>query len=183
MFDLIIVGGGPSGLAGAVYAASEGLRVCVCEGNKIGGQAGTSSRIENYLGFPTGVSGLDLAQRSEAQARKFGAQFVSQRVERIVDENGVKILSLGNGANLLGKAVLLSMGVSYRKLDTLGIETVTGHGVFYGASTATASTHKGEKVFVIGGANSAGQAAMHLSKHAETVSILTRSPLTKSMSE
>ncbi|AFY39993.1 response regulator receiver protein [[Leptolyngbya] sp. PCC 7376] len=184
-YDLIIVGGGPGGLAAAVYGASEGLRTVMLEKEAPGGQAGTSSRIENYLGFPVGLSGGDLARRAVTQAKRFGVEILTpQEVTNIRIENDYRIVTLKSGAELTSHAVILAMGVSWRRLSMPGIEKFTGAGVYYGAAQTEAIACKGEDVYVVGGANSAGQAAMYFSRFARKVIMLVRGEsLTKSMSQ
>lgn len=184
-YDLVIVGAGPAGLAAAVYGASEGLRTLMIEREAPGGQAGTSSRIENYLGFPNGISGSDLARRALDQARRFGVEVLSpQEVTKVRVEDSYRIVTLGDGSEVSCHALLLAMGVSWRKLNTPGIERLTGAGVYYGAALSEAMACKDEDVYLIGGANSAGQAAMFFSEHARQVTMLIRAEsLTKSMSQ
>ncbi len=184
-YDLVIVGAGPAGLAAAVYGASEGLKTLMIEREAPGGQAGTSSRIENYLGFPNGISGSDLARRALDQARRFGVEVLSpQEAVKVRLEGAYRILTLSDGSEVSCHALLLATGVSWRKLDTPGIERLTGAGVYYGAALSEAMACKDEEVFLIGGANSAGQAAMFFSDHARTVTMLIRGEsLTKSMSQ
>ena len=159
-YDLIVVGGGPAGLAAAVYGASEGLRTALIEREAPGGQAGTSSRIENYLGFPVGLSGSDLARRAVEQAERFGVEIISpQEVTCIQVQDPYRIVTLGEGAELSCHALLIATGVSYRKLDVPGIEKLTGAGIYYGAAMTEAFSIQGQDVFIVGGANSAGQAA------------------------
>jgi thioredoxin reductase (NADPH) len=175
-YDLIVIGGGPAGLAAAVYGASEGLRTVLIESTATGGQAGQSSRIENYLGFPDGVSGGQLAQRARLQAEKFGAELITARTAAALEINGPKrTVRFADGGSVDAHAVILATGVSYRQLDATGCIELTGRGVYYGATTF-ASDCEGEEIYVIGGANSAGQAAMHLSRDAESVTILVRAP-------
>ncbi len=174
-YDLIIVGAGPAGLASAVYGASEGLEVALLDKEAPGGQAGTSSRIENYLGFPLGLSGGDLARRAVAQARKFGAEIITpQEVASIELKDNYKIITLKDGVVLTCHALVVATGVSYRKLDISGIDAVTGAGVYYGSSISEASACKDEEVYIVGAGNSAGQAAMYLAKFAKKVHILVR---------
>lgn len=182
-YDLVIVGGGPAGLAGAVYGASEGLSTLMIECTGIGGQAGTSSRIENYLGFPVGLSGKELTQRGWEQATRFGVKTIYQLVKNVRSEGAYHLLTMEGGAEVRCHALLLATGVAWRKLETPGVEKLTGKGVYYGAATTEAMACQGEKVFIIGGANSAGQAAMEFSKYAEKVTMLVRSTLAKSMSK
>ena len=184
-YDLIIVGGGPAGLAAAVYGASEGLHTVMIEREAPGGQAGTSSRIENYLGFPSGLSGNDLARRAVTQARRFGVEILSpQEVTCIRVEDPYRFITLSNGAEISCHALILALGVSWRRLDVPGLDRLTGAGVYYGAAQTEALTCQGEDVYIIGGANSAGQAAMYFSKYASQVTMLVRGEsLTKSMSQ
>jgi thioredoxin reductase (NADPH) len=184
-YDLIIVGGGPSGLAAAVYAASEGLETILIEREAPGGQAGTSSRIENYLGFPAGLSGGDLARRAVDQARRFGVEILTpQAVETVRVEDPYRIVRLTDGTEISCHALIVTTGVSYRKLDVPGVERLTGRGVYYGAAQTEAVSCKGEDVYIVGGANSAGQAAMFFSRHAGRVVMLYRSEnIRNSMSE
>jgi thioredoxin reductase (NADPH) len=174
-YDFAIVGGGPAGLAAAVYGASEGLRTVIIEREAPGGQAGLSSRIENYLGFPSGLSGNDLARRAVLQARRFGVEILSpQTVVGIRVEGPYRYAKLADGTEISCHALLLAMGVQWRTLDIPGIERFQGAGVYYGGGTSEAIACRGETVYIIGGANSAGQAAMHFSKFAEKVVMLVR---------
>jgi thioredoxin reductase (NADPH) len=174
-YDLAIVGGGPAGLAAAVYGASEGLRTVMIEREAPGGQAGLSSRIENYLGFPSGLSGADLAFRAVARARRFGVEILSpQDVVGVRVEGPYRFVKLADGAEISCNALLLAMGVQWRTLDVPGIDRLQGAGVYYGGGTSEAIACRGETVYVIGGANSAGQAAMHFSNYAEKVVMLVR---------
>jgi len=174
-YDLIVIGGGPAGLAAAVYGASEGLRTVLIERTATGGQAGQSSRIENYLGFPDGVSGGQLADRARRQAEKFGAELITARRATALEINGSKrTVRFADGGSVDAHAVILATGVSYRQLDATGCAELTGRGVYYGAATSVASECKDEDVYVIGGANSAGQAAMFLSRDAASVTIVVR---------
>ncbi|MEM8642624.1 MAG: FAD-dependent oxidoreductase [Cyanobacteria bacterium P01_G01_bin.54] len=184
-YDLVIIGGGPGGLAAAVYGASEGLRTVMIEREAPGGQAGTSSRIENYLGFPVGLSGGDLARRAVTQAKRFGVEILTpQEAIAIRGENDYRIVTLSDGSELTAHAVILAMGVAWRRLKVPGIEPLTGAGVYYGAAQTEAIACAGEMVFVVGGANSAGQAAMYFSRFARQVTMLVRGDsLTKSMSQ
>jgi thioredoxin reductase (NADPH) len=184
-YDLVVVGAGPAGLAAAVYGASEGLSTLMIEKEAPGGQAGTSSRIENYLGFPIGLSGADLARRAIAQARRFGVEIVSpQEVKNLRAEGQYRIVTLGDGREVSCRALLLSMGVQWNTLDIPGIEKFTGAGVYYGAAATEALSCANEEVYVVGGANSAGQAAMHFSRYASRVTMLVRGPdLTRGMSD
>lgn len=184
-YDLAIVGGGPAGLAAAVYGASEGLGTVMIEREAPGGQAGSSSRIENYLGFPVGLSGIDLARRAVTQARRFGVEILTpQEVVGVRIEQPYRILKLRDGSEISCHVVLVATGVSYRKLDVPGLDRFTGAGVYYGAAITEALACQGETVYVVGGANSAGQAAMYFSKYAKEVVMLVRGDsLTKSMSQ
>jgi len=184
-YDLLIVGGGPAGLAAAVYGASEGLTTVMIEREAPGGQAGMSSRIENYLGFPSGLSGADLARRAVIQARRFGVEILApQEVHSLRVDGGSKFVKLSDGTELGAKALVIATGVSYRKLDVPGLEQLQGAGVYYGAAMTEASACKDEDVFIVGGANSAGQAAMFFSRYARRVVMLVRgSSLALSMSQ
>jgi thioredoxin reductase (NADPH) len=184
-YDLAIVGGGPAGLAAAVYGASEGLRTVLIEREAPGGQAGTSSRIENYLGFPTGLSGNDLARRAVSQARRFGVEILTpQAVQGLRMDHDYRLITLSDGSEISAHAVILALGVSWRRLDTPGLEQFTGAGVYYGAAQTEALSCEGESVYLIGGANSAGQATMYFAKYAKSVTMLVRGDsLTKSMSQ
>jgi len=183
--DLVIVGAGPAGLAAAVYGASEGLRTLVIEPVAIGGQAGTSSLIRNYLGFPRGISGGALAHQAWEQAVLFGAQFVfTQEATHLSVRDDVKLLTLSGGSAVAARAVIIASGVTYRRLDIPALDRLLGAGVFYGAAGVEAPAVAGENVYVVGGANSAGQAALHLAKYAAEVTLLVRSgSLAASMSD
>jgi thioredoxin reductase (NADPH) len=182
-YDLIVVGAGPAGLAAAVYGASEGMETLLIDKATPGGQAGTSSRIENYLGFPKGLSGADLARRATAQASRLGAEILSaQEVVGISLRDPYRLVKLADGSELVCRALIIATGVSIRELDVPGIESVTGAGVYYGAALSEAANYKGKHVYVVGGANSAGQGAVFLSRYAEQVTMLVRSSLAKSMS-
>ena len=183
-YDLIIVGAGPAGLAGAVYGASEGLRTLLIDKETTGGQAGTSSRIENYLGFPNGLSGADLARRATAQATRLGAEILTAReVTQIRVDDPYRFVQLADGTELSCKALMIATGASLRTLDIPGIEALTGAGVYYGAALTEAAHYKGKPMFVVGGANSAGQGAMFFSRYASKVTMLVRgSSLQKDMS-
>ena len=175
-YDLVIMGGGPAGLAGAVYGASEGLRVVLIEKEAPGGQAGTSSRIENYLGFPSGISGGDLSRRAVAQATRLGAELITGvEVVAVRLEDTVKIVTLSDGTELRCHALLITTGMTVRKLGVPGYEKYEGAGVYYGAAPSEAATYAGGHVYVIGGANSAGQAAMMFSRHVNQVTMIVRS--------
>ena len=184
-YDLIIVGGGPAGLAAAVYGASEGLSTVMIEREAPGGQAGTSSRIENYLGFPVGLSGSDLARRAVDQARRFGVEILTpQEVSGIRIEDPYRFIQLVSGTEISCHAMILGLGVSWRRLNVPGLDRLTGAGVYYGAAQTEALSCKDEDVYIVGGANSAGQAAMYFSKYASHVTMLVRGEsLTKSMSQ
>ncbi len=183
-YDLIVVGAGPTGLAAAVYGASEGVHTLLIDKETPGGQAGTSSRIENYLGFPKGISGADLARRATAQASRLGAEILSaQEVVSVGLRDSYRVVTLANGSELVCRAVVIASGVSVRELDVPGAAAVTGAGVYYGAAITEAASYKGEHVFVVGGANSAGQGAIFLSQYAAQVTMLVRSSLAKSMSQ
>ena len=183
-YDLVIVGGGPAGLAAAVYGASEGLQTALVEREAPGGQAGQSSRIENYLGFPVGLSGGDLARRATTQAQRFGAELLTvQEVTEIEEKGPAKIVRLAGGDELGASAVIISTGVDYRRLDAPGVDQLTGRGVYYGGSRTEGVSCRDERVVVVGGANSAGQAAIYFSSYAQHVTILCRGgDLGKSMS-
>lgn len=184
-YDLVIVGGGPAGLAAAVYGASEGLHTVLIEKEAPGGQAGTSSRIENYLGFPVGLSGADLARRAVAQAQRFGVEIITPGdVCGLRVEDPYRYIQMYDGSEVSCHALVISTGVSYRKFDAPGIEILTGAGVYYGAAMTEAMSTQGQEIFLIGGANSAGQAAMYFSRYANTVNILVRGDsLEKGMSQ
>ncbi len=184
-YDLVIVGGGPAGLAAAVYGASEGLSTVLIEMEAPGGQAGMSSRIENYLGFPSGLSGGDLARRGVAQARRFGVEILSpQQVTGLSVEGPSRVVKLAAGSDIGCKALLIATGVAYRKLDVPGAQRLQGCGVYYGSATTEAQECQGEDVYIVGGANSAGQAAMYFSKFARQVVMLVRGPsLSATMSQ
>ncbi len=184
-YDLLIVGGGPAGLAAAVYGASEGLSTVMIERQAPGGQAGSSSRIENYLGFPVGLSGADLARRGVTQARRFGVEILTpQEVVGVRLQDPYRIVKLRDGSEISCQALMIATGVSYKRLDVPGCEPLTGAGVYYGAAMTEALACEGEDVYIIGGANSAGQAAVYFAKFARQVTMLVRSEaLTKSMSQ
>ena len=173
-YDLVIVGAGLAGLAAAVYGASEGLRTLVIEDEAPGGQAGSSSRIENYLGFPEGLSGQQLAERALIQATRFGAEMLTQKATGIRTENNYNIVQLSDGREVSCHACLIAVGVYYRRLNTPGVERLTGAGVYYGAAMTEARACVDEQVFIVGGANSAGQAAMYFSKYAKKITMLVR---------
>ncbi|HVR05251.1 MAG TPA: FAD-dependent oxidoreductase [Solirubrobacteraceae bacterium] len=183
-YDLVVVGGGPAGLAAAVYGASEGLRTVMVEREAPGGQAGQSSRIENYLGFPAGLSGSDLARRATDQARRLGAELLTvQEAVGLHAEGAARLVALSGGEALSASCVIVASGVSYRQLDTPGFRELTGAGIYYGAALTEARACADQHVVVIGGANSAGQAAVYVSGYAARVTMLVRGPsLEKSMS-
>ncbi|MGD1843766.1 MAG: FAD-dependent oxidoreductase [Salibacteraceae bacterium] len=175
MYDVVVIGAGPAGLAASVYGASEGLKTLLIEKRAPGGQAGTSSRIENYLGFPTGLSGSDLARRAITQATRFGTEFLSpQEVTDITIQDSYKILSLKDGTKIHTKSIVITTGVDYRKLEAPGVEQFSGAGIYYGAATTEAAACKNKDVYIVGGGNSAGQGAMYLSNFARKVYILIR---------
>ena len=172
---MVIIGAGPAGLAAAVYGASEGLKTLLIERRAPGGQAGTSSRIENYLGFPTGLSGADLTRRAVSQATRFGTELLSpQEVMDIKIKDKYKILTLGDGTEINTLSLVITTGVDYRRLETPGIEKFTGAGIYYGAAMTEAQACKGKQVYIVGGGNSAGQAAMYLAQFAARVYIIIR---------
>jgi thioredoxin reductase (NADPH) len=174
-YDLVIVGAGPAGLAAAVYGSSEGLRVAVVERHATGGQAGTSSRIENYLGFPNGISGADLARRAAAQARRLGAEILTAtEASSVRVEEPARIVTLADGSELSCHVLLVATGMRVRELDVESCRGFTGAGVFYGATAAEAASYRGEPVVIVGGANSAGQAAMMFARYADRVTLLVR---------
>ena len=174
-YDVVIIGAGPAGLAAAVYGASSGLNCLVIEKQVPGGQAGNSPRIENYLGFPAGLSGMDLARRAVTQARRFGAEIIStQCVTRIRTQDMYRVITLDNGVEIVSKAVLIASGAAFRRLEVPGIEQFIGAGVYYGAAYTEASYYKDQPVFVVGGANSAGQGALFLTRFASKVTMLIR---------
>ena len=183
-YDVVVVGAGPAGLAAGVYGASEGLRTLIVEPNAPGGQAGSSSKIENYLGFPAGLSGEELAKRAYLQANRLGAEFLMQRVTSLRSENQYLIAEMKDGSEITCHVCLIATGVSYCKLDVPGADRLSGAGVYYGAALTEAISCAGETVYIVGGANSAGQAAMHFSRYAAKVHMLVRGDsLQKSMSK
>ncbi len=184
-YDVVIIGAGPAGLAAAVYGASEGLRTLLIDKETTGGQAGTSSRIENYLGFPSGISGVDLARRATAQAARLGAEVLTaSEVDGIEVSEAGRAVVLSDGHRINAHAIILATGVSVRRLDAPGVAELTGAGVYYGAAMTEAANYRGGHVFVVGGANSAGQAAMHFSRFAARVTMLVRGDgLDRSMSQ
>jgi thioredoxin reductase (NADPH) len=183
-YDVVVVGAGPAGLAAGVYGASEGLRTLIVEPEAVGGQAGSSSRIENYLGFPQGLSGDELAKRAFLQANRLGAEFLTQRVTCIRSQNGYHIVQMSDGRELTSHVCLIATGVAYCKLAVPGADKFAGAGVYYGAAKTEAMSCAEETVYLVGGANSAGQAAMHFSRYAAKVHMLVRGKsLTHSMSK
>ncbi|MBI5157987.1 MAG: FAD-dependent oxidoreductase [Acidimicrobiia bacterium] len=183
-YDLIVIGAGPAGLAAGVYGASEGLRTVLVEREATGGQAGTSSRIENYLGFPNGISGTDLARRAATQAQRLGAEIITAgEVVSVRVEDPVKVVRLSDGTELTARAVILATGMTTRVLDVPGYAEHLGAGVYYGAAVTEATTYRDQPVFVIGGANSAGQGAMMLSRFCSKVTVVVRSTLAEKMSQ
>ncbi|MFF9164934.1 FAD-dependent oxidoreductase [Streptomyces longwoodensis] len=183
-YDLVVIGGGPAGLGSAVYGASEGLRTVLVERSATGGQAGQSSRIENYLGFPDGVSGAQLTDRARRQAAKFGAEILTAREVTGLEVNGsARVVRFSDGSAIAAHSVILATGVSYRQLTAPGCDTLTGCGVYYGSALTEAPACQGQDVYIVGGANSAGQAAMYLAKGAKSVTLLVRgADLSASMS-
>jgi thioredoxin reductase (NADPH) len=183
-YDLVVVGGGPAGLGAAVYGASEGLRTVLLEQRATGGQAGQSSRIENYLGFPDGVSGAQLTDRARRQAEKFGAELLTAcRVTRLAVEGSARVLHFEDGTTIAAHSVILATGVAYRQLPVPGLEQFHGRGVYYGSASTEAPSCTDEDVYIVGGANSAGQAAMFFSRYARRVFLVIRAPdLSASMS-
>ena len=183
-YDLVVIGGGPAGLGSAVYGASEGLRTVLVERSATGGQAGQSSRIENYLGFPDGVSGAQLADRARRQANRFGAEILTAREVTELEVGGAAhTIHFADGSEISAHCVILATGVSYRQLDAPGLAELTGCGVYYGSALTEAESCRGHHVYIVGGANSAGQAAVYLARHAKSVTILVRGPsLAASMS-
>ncbi|GAA0355109.1 FAD-dependent oxidoreductase [Actinoallomurus spadix] len=183
-YDLVVIGGGPAGLGAAVYGASEGLHTVLVEKKATGGQAGQSSRIENYLGFPDGVSGAQLTDRARRQAAKFGAEVLTTRdVVGLTARGPARVITFGDGTEIAARAVVLATGVYYRALDAEGAERLTGRGVYYGSASTEAPACQDKDVYIVGGANSAGQAAVFFSHHARSVTLLVRGPnLERSMS-
>jgi len=184
-YDLVVVGAGPAGLAAAVYGAADGLHTLLIEREAPGGQAGRSSRIENYLGFPTGLSGNDLARRAVAQARRFGAEILApQEVVGVRIEGPTRVLKLADGSEVGTRALLIATGIAFRKLDVPGLDRLSGAGVYYYAPMSDAFSYRDGDVYIVGGANSAGQAAMYFSKFASKVTMLVRgNSLSDSMSQ
>lgn len=184
-YDLAIIGAGPAGLACAVYGASEGLKVLLIEQNAPGGQAGTSSMIENYLGFPSGVTGADLARRAVTQARRFGTEIlVGHSVVGLRRDDPYRVVQLSNGQEVSCHALLLASGMTVRELEVPGVASLHGAGVYYGAALSEAAMYRGQKVFVLGGANSAGQGALFFARYAAHVTLIVRKPtLSPAMSQ
>jgi thioredoxin reductase (NADPH) len=183
-YDVVVIGGGPAGLAASVYAASEGLRVVLVERDTTGGQAGTSSKIENYLGFPSGISGADLAHRATIQARRFGAEIVSTLdVTGVTRTDPYRIVTLSDGSTLRCYAVVVASGMEVRQFDVPGMKDLLGTGVYYGAALSEAARYRDAHVVIVGGGNSAGQGAMFFSRYAKQVSILVRTPRLSAMSQ
>ena len=185
LYDVVIIGAGPAGLAAAVYGSSEGLKTLLVEKRAPGGQAGTSSRIENYLGFPNGLSGADLTRRAISQAQRLGAEFLAPvEVSNIRLQDSYKILTLSDNSEIKTRSIIIATGVNYRKLEATGVHNFTGAGVYYGAATTEANACQNKDVYIVGGGNSAGQGAMYLSNFAKDVYILVRKPdLSSSMSQ
>ncbi len=185
LYDVVIIGAGPAGLAAAVYGASEGLKTLLIERRAPGGQAGTSSRIENYLGFPNGLSGAELTHRAISQVQRFGAEFLApQEVSSITLQDPYKLIRLADGSEVNARSIVITTGVNYRQLGAKNEEQFTGAGVYYGAANTEAYACSNKDVYVVGGGNSAGQAAMYLSKYAKSVHILIRKPdLSSTMSQ
>jgi len=183
-YDLVVVGAGPAGLGAAVYAASEGLRTVLVERHSTGGQAGQSNKIENYLGFPDGVSGAQLTERARRQAQRFGAELLTTReVVGLSTAGATRLVHFGDGAAIAAHAVVLATGVSYRRLAAPGLDELTNRGVYYGSAATEAAACENQEVFIVGGANSAGQAAMYFTRYARRVNLLIRSgDLDRSMS-
>ena len=185
LYDLAIIGAGPAGLAAAVYGGSEGLKTILIDKRAPGGQAGTSSRIENYLGFPNGLSGSDLTRRAITQAQRFGVEFLApQEVVSIKSKGQYKHIKMADDSEVVARAIVLSTGVAYHKLENESLDKYTGAGVYYGAATTEAIAFKGKPVYIVGGGNSAGQGAMYLSRTASEVFICVRRPdLSETMSQ
>jgi thioredoxin reductase (NADPH) len=174
-YDLIVIGAGPAGLAASVYGAADGLRTLLIEREAPGGQAGRSSRIENYLGFPTGLSGGDLARRAVTQARRFGVEILApQEVAGVRIEGPTRVVRLADGSDVAGRALIIATGIAYRQLDVAGLSRLQGAGVHYYAPMSDAFSHRDGEVFIVGGANSAGQAAMYFSRFAKNVTMVVR---------
>jgi thioredoxin reductase (NADPH) len=183
-YDMVVVGAGPAGLAAGVYGASEGLRTLIIEPVAPGGQAGSSSKIENYLGFHQGISGAELGRRAHLQATHFGAEMLTQRAVGMRIDGQYRFIQLADGREVSSHVVLLALGVNYRKLEIPGADRLTGRGIYYGAALAEAASCKNEEIYVVGGANSAGQGALYFARHATKVTMLVRgSGLTATMSK
>jgi len=175
MYDVVIIGAGPSGLAASVYGSTEGLKTLLIERNNPGGQASSSARIENYLGFPTGLSGAELTRRAITQTLRFGTEILTpQEVRQVKYKDGYKTIVLADGSEIHSKSVILATGIAYRKLEIPGIEKFTGAGVYYGAASVEAHACKGKPIYIVGGGNSACQAAMYMCKFASEVNVLIR---------
>ena len=175
MYDVLIIGAGPAGLAASVYGSCEGLKTLLIERSNPGGQASSSARIENYLGFPTGLSGAELSRRAITQTLRFGTEILTpQEVENISVQDGYKITELKDGSEIHSKAIVIATGVAYKKLEVPGLENFTGAGVYYGAASVEAHACRNESIYIVGGGNSACQAAMYMSKFAKEVNILIR---------
>ena len=175
MYDVLIIGAGPAGLAASVYGSCEGLKTLLIEKNNPGGQAGNSARIENYLGFPTGLSGAELTQRAMAQTLRFGTEVLTPKsVKNITVQDGYKIIEMSDGSEIRSKTIVIATGVEYHKLDVPGIDNFTGSGIYYGSASVEAHACRDEIVYIVGGGNSACQAALHISKFAKEVNILIR---------
>ena len=183
-YDVIVIGAGPAGLACALYCSTEGLRTVLVEREAAGGQAGLSSRIENYLGFPSGLSGADLARRGVAQVKRFGTELLAPaQAVKLMADGEYRVVKLDNGQELAGHSVVIASGVQWRRLEIPGMEELTGAGIYYGAATTEAMSCQDEEVYIVGGANSAGQAAVHFAEYAKSVTMLVRADsLSKSMS-
>ncbi len=182
-YDLVVVGGGPGGLAAAVYGSSEGLKTLLIESSAPGGQAGQSALIENYLGFPKGLSGADLARRASSQARRFGTEIlVPATVTRVERNDPFRVVHLADGSQVTTKSLMITSGVSYRRLEAEGLDDYLGIGVYYGTSRIEAENHRGRPMFIVGGGNSAGQAAMFLTRFTDSIHIVVRRPSLSTMS-
>ncbi len=175
MYDVLIIGAGPAGLAASVYGSCEGLKTLLLERSNPGGQASSSARIENYLGFPSGLSGAELSRRAITQTLRFGTEILTpQEVKNITVQDGYKITELEDGSEIHSKAIVIATGVAYKKLEIPGLENFTGAGVYYGAASVEAQACRNETIYIVGGGNSACQAAMYMSKFAKEVNILIR---------
>jgi thioredoxin reductase (NADPH) len=174
MYDVLIIGAGPAGLAASVYGSAEGLKTLLIEKSNPGGQASSSARIENYLGFPTGLSGADLTRRAITQTLRFGTEILTQEVKCIKIRDGYKITEMMDGSQIHSKAIVIATGVAYKKLDIPGIENFTGAGVYYGNASVEAHACRNEDIYIVGGGNSACQAALYMSKFCREVNIVIR---------